>query len=352
MCELSGRLTYRGIWQETVGSRGALAVSFGNTLKAALANLAYASILSDTLQSLLLGLGLHLPRIACLFLITGFAILPLCLLKNLSLLAPFSILGIAGIALTTISMLVRYLDGSYLPAGRFYNDISSSQQPEFGNRNGAWGVGILPFVCMVFEAYVMHYNSPSFYRDLKDRSLPRFKVAVSASFLTSAILYMAIASLGYLTFGGNSNTFILNNYSPFDVCATFSRLAVGLSTLMAYPLVFHGVRDGVMDIMAIPLPERTPERRDQLTYLLLSFITLMACFVTDLGMINAVGGGLIATAIVFVYPSIMFYAAIKKSDADTSIKKDDREVIVVISLAAFGVILGLVGAYLAVAGIS
>jgi len=158
ICELTGRHTYRGIWVETVGHRGSLAVSVGNTLKAALADLAYATILSDTLRSLFAGAGFQVSRVACLLLITAVAILPLCLLKNLHVLAPFSVLGTAGIVLTTLAMLIRYLDGSYQPGGKYYNDIAEMYQPAFGTKNGAWGTGILPFVCMVFEAYVMHVS--------------------------------------------------------------------------------------------------------------------------------------------------------------------------------------------------
>lgn len=79
----------------------------------------------------------------------------------------------------------------------------------------------------------MHYNSARFYTELKDRSLPRFGVAVGSSFGISAVLYMAIASFGFLTFGGNSAGFILNNYSPYDPLANISRIAVGISVLVS-----------------------------------------------------------------------------------------------------------------------
>eukprot|EP00980_Cylindrotheca_fusiformis_P022543 scaffold9430_cov115-Cylindrotheca_fusiformis.AAC.1 len=48
ICQITDRHTYRGIWQETVGYRGSVAVSIFNGLKAALTNLAYATILADT----------------------------------------------------------------------------------------------------------------------------------------------------------------------------------------------------------------------------------------------------------------------------------------------------------------
>ena len=159
ICDITKRSTYRGIWQDTVGHRGSLAVSVANALKALMADLAYASILSDTMVSLLAAVHVHVPRLVCLLLVTVVGILPLCMLKNLAVLAPFSIVGTTGMLLTTAVMAIRYLDGSYQPGGAYYDDIPSFYQPSFGTTDNSWSFAVLPFVCMVFEAYVMHYNS-------------------------------------------------------------------------------------------------------------------------------------------------------------------------------------------------
>ena len=149
VCHITERTTYRGIWQETVGYRGSLAVSIFNGLKAALANLAYAAILADTVRSLLLSAGIDMSRGLCLILVTIVAILPLCMLKSLHRLAPFSVLGTAGVIFTALAMAIRYYDGSYQPGGKYYEDLHPSLQPVFGTTNEAWSPGILPFVCMV-----------------------------------------------------------------------------------------------------------------------------------------------------------------------------------------------------------
>lgn len=196
--------------------------------------------------------------------------------------------------------------------------------------------------CLTFRSCDTRLHSPRFYTELKSRSLPRFGVAVGSSFAIAAVLYAGIASFGFLTFGGNSAGFILNNYSPHDPLATVSRLAVGLSTLVAYPIVFMGVRDGVLDIFEVPLADQTPEKLNQLTYLLLAGLTVIAAFVTDLGLINAVGGGLVSTAITFCFPAIMYAAA------TASLPGEAVKVIVTSGLAIFGMILGLIGVYIAV----
>lgn len=242
LCEITKSTTYRGLWQSTVGHKGGLSVSLANTFKAALSNLAYATILSDTLQSLLLSAGYHVPRWVCLSFITFFGILPLCMLENLNWLAPFSIVGSAGIVFTAASMGIRYFDGSYREGGVFWEEIPTDQKPQFGSVNRSWSWAILPYVCMIYEAFVMHYNSARFYTSLRKRSLSKFAVATGCSFGLATLVYMALAGYGFLTFGAASKDFILNNYSPNDKLIMISRLAVGISTLVSIerePILYH-----------------------------------------------------------------------------------------------------------------
>lgn len=123
---------------------------------------------------------------------------------------------------------------------------------------------------------------------------------------------------------------------------------VGLSTLMAYPIVFHGVRDGVLDVLEVPFHEQTRDNLNRLTLLLLTTLTIIAIFVTDLGLINAVGGGLVATAIVFVFPTMMFRAALMRSSEDKACKSFELPLATV--LTGFGMLIGIIGSYLAITG--
>ena len=235
----------------------------------------------------------------------------------------------------------------------------------------------------------MHYNSPRFYRELKDHTLQRYTVTCTLSFGIAGIMYGGIACFGYMTFGGNCSSFILNNYSPYDPLATVSRIAVGLSTLTAHPIVFMGVRDGVFDIFNISLQQQqtNPQLVSTVTLVLLSIVTIISIFIHDLGLINAVGGGLVATAIVFVFPTIMFQSIVTtnkqkqqeqqqqqnelqnlinpetiedvqqqqcnddgttKVTASSNNNVSTTEGVITIILAIIGVVLGLVGAYIAV----
>jgi len=320
-----------------------MAVSIVNGLKASQANLAFTIILTDTAMTLFLSMGYHVSREVCLLLVTICFILPLCMLKNLHVLAPFSVLGTAGVVFTAIAMFVRYYDGSYQPGGQYFEDISPALRPVFGTVNNTWSAGILPFVCITYESYVMHYNSARFYNELKDKSLPRFGLAVALAFGLTSLLYVAIATCGYLTFGASCDGFILNNYSPYDTLIGMSRIAVGLSVVFTYPIVFFGVRGAVLDVVDTKTADQLANNHGYLTLCLLTVITLTALVLKDVGMINAVGGGLITTPIVFIFPLMMYRGIYKLLSLDES-----KQLTTATCLTLLGAVFGLAGAWIAI----
>mmetsp|Transcript_8925 Transcript_8925/g.24733 ORF Transcript_8925/g.24733 Transcript_8925/m.24733 type:complete len:478 (-) Transcript_8925:1507-2940(-) len=346
ICKYTYQVTYRELWRDTVGETGSMVVPLVNALKAGLGNLAYSAILSQTAVSLCGTVGLDVSRITCLLVVTVTLILPLCLLKSLSVLAPLSALGTAGIIFTAISMTIRYLDGSYTPGGRFYDDIDDDYTPVFGTYNGAWGLGILPLACMAYEGYVMHYNSARFYAELKNASLVRFGGVVTGAFGFTAAIYIAIACVGYLTFGGNSSSYILNNYSANDPLATMSRVLVAFATLTSYPIVFIGFRDSMLNFLDIPPTRQTTSNLNLFTVILLTILTILAMFITDLGLINAIGGGTLATIMVFIIPTIMFRNLVNKE----GLNGQEFEVGLATALMVIGIIMGVIGVYLSIVG--
>ena len=116
---------------------------------------------------------------------------------------------------------------------------------------------------------------------------------------------------------------------------------------MAYPIVFFGVRDSVMDISDSALADQLAKHHGYLTLALLALLTLVALFVTDLGLINAVGGGLVTTPIVFLFPTIMFRRALKFMSLEDA-SRERFEIAAATGMTVVGAIFGLTGAYIAI----
>lgn len=147
---MTGSATYRKCWESTVGDRGGLFVAVVNTLDPLLGIYANASILGQSLMLLLQGVDIYWSQVECLLIITVVALLPLCMMKNLNALAPFSALGMGAVLCVLGAMTVRYFDGTYRPGGEYYDDIPRHYRPSFGNYSDPWSIKVLPFVCMVY----------------------------------------------------------------------------------------------------------------------------------------------------------------------------------------------------------
>jgi hypothetical protein len=68
------------------------------------------------------------------------------------------------------------------------------------------------------------------------------------------------------------------------------------------------------------------------------------CYITDLGLINTVGGGTTVTLICFVFPAMMFRDGVQKFGKDS----DYKEVQFVLVLTVIGGVLGIIGVYNAI----
>lgn len=195
VCAITGGQTYRDAWSKSVGEQSSWIPAVTCTFKTCFAVLSYSMILADTIQSLVRSTAaapsLLLPgggggggggskwssmagtvtRTQALLGITSTTLLPLCLVKNLSGLAPFSLVGVVGMMYTAIAMVVRYVGKSYaLPivknkgvgamaavagSGKYLSDISSSLQPKFGviGAQGALSPNVFILICLLSTAY-------------------------------------------------------------------------------------------------------------------------------------------------------------------------------------------------------
>jgi amino acid permease len=296
VCYYTHAQSYKDAWSRSINSQTSWIPALSITCKTFLACLALSMVLSDTFIGLL-----HLStnmRTNVLLIITTCILLPLCWMKNLSALAPFSLLGILGMVYTGIAMTKRYIDGSYTSTGIYYTQIASHLQPNFGiTSTGGWYDILKPssliLVCMLSTAYMAHFNAPKFYHELYNNTLSRYYTVVASSFGISIAMIGYITAIGFLTFGSASSGLILNNYSSQDLWMSASRIAVAIALVFSYPLAFQGCRDGVIDLIQLVQPkiQRTPTTLNIMTVALLTLLTILAASLKDVSFVLALGGG-------------------------------------------------------------
>jgi len=192
-----------------------------------------------------------------------------------------------------------------------------------------------------------HFNAPKFYNDLENKTVERFNTVVASSFGISIAIFITFAAFGFATFGKSSLGFILSNYSTKDSLIGLSRVMVSISLISTYPLVFSGCRDGALDLLNIPKDKRTPGLLNNLSYFLLTFITIAALLVKDLSFVLSFGGATLGNALIYIFPALMFRKLVQDlgEKASPALK---GEVYFSSFSGLLGLVMGAIGASMAI----
>ena len=193
-------------------------------------------------------------------------------------------------------------------------------------------------------AYTCHQNIFSLTNELYEPTTARVNVTIVASIGSAMVLYLIVSLCGYLTYGNDVGSDILEEY-PTTPIVSVARVAISLVVVFSYPLQLHPARASIKSIVnfcaehccgAAPPPEPShksgfDERSahpevlcrfgptfggkmapdDSMHYLItglflpLSF--LIAFTVTDLGIILGVVGAIGSTTISYILPGFCFW---------------------------------------------
>jgi len=365
-CAATGSDSWAGAWEKTMGKRTAWLPSTLIVLKCFVACLAYTMVIGDAFSSIFGAAGAPAALSSRTGTILAFAacvLLPLSLLPSLDMLKYTSFLGVGGLVYTAVFMAMRA--GAYsgdaptalLGAVPAHLRPSMAAAPAGGALATLATPKVFVLVSVLATAFTAHYSAPRMFAELAPPAgeasgkavakVPRFCLVTGLGFGLSALLCAAVLSVGFGTFGGACSGLILNNYASTDPLAQLSRLAVGASIVCTYPIAFTGLRDGVFSLAA-PDKASDPKLRLALTLGLISFITLCGILLTDLGIVAAVSGAVLASAVVYILPSIMWARVLAaRVRAGT---RGTKELYACRAVQVLGVIFGLVGVKVTLGG--
>jgi sodium-coupled neutral amino acid transporter 11 len=341
----TGAKSFKELWARTIGESSSgfvdhilMALTFGVAIM-------YSCFIGDLITSFLKRLDVPLlfkDRSVNIVWVTLSTLLPLCLQKDLSALQFSSIAGNVAVLYSVIFIVKRSLDGTYSTGGVYSmntpHGIGSTAIP-------AWSlsIGTCVLLNMLATSFMAHPNAVMFYRELKDRSMPRFNLVITVAFTISALAYVISMVAGYNTFGIKSQGIILLNYHQYDEAAALGVAATALSIIGGYPLLFAGLRDAFVSFL------RTSAKKggvlDALskdftlsTILPLIAATLVALVASDIKLIVSLVGSLFGAAIVYVIPSYMFLKHVAKGA-----RQPKSKVLFAHAVMLFGIVLGVGG---------
>jgi len=337
------------VWEKVIGHKTAWLVTMACFITPLGAALTYSINLGAFFSSLAKTAGfsgIMAQRQTSIALITLFALYPLCLMRSLAALAPVSVVGVAAILMTAGFMGLRCVDGTYSASGYLLGTLDKSLQPLFGQQSlRIWAPTSLILVSMAATAYQIHFVAPDFYRDLKNNTKERFKFLSFAGFGVTVLLSTLMMALGFLTFGGNCSGMILNNYSNLDFGAAICRLLMAISLVGSYPFCFASMKNSFLQMTAKG-KEITVDANKKVTRLLLGGITAVALVLENVGFVVGLNGAVMGSAIIYIFPSLLYLRSAKKQLADGVLIDSARHKVERAFnrfLIVFGVLCGLIG---------
>lgn len=213
----------------------------------------YSAFIGDIFTALATAAGFPAKRWIVLGVISFGALLPLCLLEDLSALQFSTFFGVVGIIYTVVFHCLRLFDGTYSGNSPMLRHIPPKLYPIWPvPKMNAFRVssGTLVLGNMMCVAFLAHYNAINYSRELADYSLKRLNTAIAFGFGISCAVFMTMMFVGYFLFGLSAQPLILNNFPMTqDVLATYARIGTGAAIAFAYPLMFAGLKGSMYSIL-------------------------------------------------------------------------------------------------------
>ncbi|CAB9517368.1 Solute carrier family 38 member [Seminavis robusta] len=391
--QLYGRLTHETqaksmgeIWEETVGKKSSWVISASTFAFCFGCAVTYSLVIGDFLSSLALSLGSGVPAMFAkrqfwILGITLSTLAPLCSLKSLAALAPMSIVGTAGTLLTTFFMAFRcpalFASSPYSVApgavGKFAAAAAPALAPQFNTFSKIISPASLIIAAMATTAYLGHFNAPDLYHGFKkekttttegaaeqtnaavaadkkesEKALQKYSRMTSIGFVGVTLWNLVLLSLGFLTFGGNCAGVVLNNYATADKGAVLSRLLMAASVIGSYPFMVRACKSTFVQLYSdIRKVKSKSNMESKVGRALLAIVTSLSLLVSDAGLVVSLNGALLGSAIIYIFPALMFLAhtgnQVKAAGGVVS-RKLRLERWASKFLVAFGAVSGLVGA--------
>lgn len=336
-------------------------VSWANFLYCFGTAVAFAMILTDMVGTVLP----TIPRPSLVVAIMSLVV-PVCNVR-LSRLAPLSLMGVLGTLYTGLFMMLRcpQIVGSRSPY------VGAADLSTYSHFAGSLSPLILVAMsCMTFMA---HFSSPDLYQVLQeskqeknndnglsplahhlssttttdqkkhdDNSLMRAYTKMTVTgYGTVLLLNVMVLICGFLTFGGNSHSIILNNYHPSDWGANLSRILIGVSILGGFPFLMEACRNAFLDLFFQDKSESTRRLlKTKANWGLLGVVTSIALLVKDVGFVVSFNGAIMGSNIIYTLPSLLF---LKLTRSRASNKRLRLERILCRGLVGFGIFAALLG---------
>jgi amino acid permease len=318
---LTGELEFAGIWTAVVGRSTAWVPDVVNVISCFANLLAMTIFFGELFAGAMPAIGLGWLTRGHVIAIWTIPLLPLSMLKDLSLFSTTSFAALIMVVYTLGVMVFRYLDGSYAPGGEFaaYGHYPTSD----GNFWNAFAIS--PRTLMLVNGFglgfMIHYNGCKYYREFVKHTPDLFAQYVAGSFALCIVIFFIAMTVGYATFGNHSDPVILNNYSADDSLVNYARIGMGLANVFSYPIQFSGFREAIMDFIAYMSPDWSNTCKlmwvqNTMTAVGVICIGITGILVTDTGLVLGLVGACCGMIVIYLVPCFLYDYTLKRYAMD------------------------------------
>ncbi|KAG5187766.1 transmembrane amino acid transporter protein-domain-containing protein [Tribonema minus] len=302
--EKTGRLNYEELMGAMFGAAGYHTFCFFAFVMAFGAMAAYLIIIGDTVPQVLRACGVAsgalTDRRVVIALLSLLVVLPVSSFRDLHKLSFASFISV----LSTL-LLVLIVVFAAPAEGRTYDTIDRTDIFTFARGTLFAGLGAISF------AFVCQSSTFIVYRSLGEgaRSVASWTSITHMSLSIAWAMTMAMATLGYLSFGDQTRGDILNNFSARGAAAAAARAFLAVAMLLTYPMemvVARHVLDASVCRALLRWEEARLGRHMVITILIWAATTVTALATDDLGAVLEIFGAFAASVIGYVLPSLLY----------------------------------------------
>ena len=297
--KLSGRITYIEIMEHCFGQNGKAAVSIFQFAFGFGGMCAFCVVIGDTIPHVI---KMIFPSLSGSFLanrqfvITFFTLAisyPLSLYRNIEKLSKASAIALVSMVVIIVAVTIR---GPAMPA-----ELKGDPSLRFTIVNIS---NLVRSISVISFAFVCHHNSLLIYGSLKEPSMNKFGQVTHYSTIIAAAATITMSVAGYWSFEEKTLSNVLNNFPNDDLIVNIARGLFGLNMLTTLPLECFVCREVLETYFFAGEFDRN--RHLIFTSSLVVTAMIISLLTCDLGIVLELTGGLSATALAFIFPSLCY----------------------------------------------
>eukprot|EP01004_Peranema_trichophorum_P003477 NODE_2465_length_1574_cov_45.625086_g2122_i0.p1 GENE.NODE_2465_length_1574_cov_45.625086_g2122_i0~~NODE_2465_length_1574_cov_45.625086_g2122_i0.p1 ORF type:complete len:459 (-),score=63.44 NODE_2465_length_1574_cov_45.625086_g2122_i0:111-1487(-) len=177
-----------------------------------------------------------------------------------------------------------------------------------------FGVPLLQVTPMVAFTWGIHYNIPTYYKELKNRTPVKITMIAGGAYGLCLILYLIVGICGYLCYGNDTKPNILNSVEN-NTMFNLVQLGVGLEILCTHPIIHNATRVALRRIL---IPDQiapsilVPLRVWIVSFCIIIVTAIISLVLKDIGKVISYNSAVFGCIVYFILPPMAFLRLTKR----------------------------------------